>query len=183
MNPTTALLTADDLLSLPDDGMRHELIKGELRTMPPAGFEHGVYEIKLASRLTVHVESQQLGTVVGGDTGFIIENDPDTVRSPDIGFVSKKRIDNIGIPKKYFPGAPDLAVEIVSPSDIMNEVDEKVEMWLERGAAMVWVVNPRRKTVMVYHAQNHPTILTVDDLLDGQEVIPGFHIQVRDIFA
>src|SRR5439155_5318412 len=101
-----------------------------------------------------HCNTHHLGEVVSGDTGFIIEQDPDTVRAPDLGFVKRERIEKIGIPKKYFPGSPDLAVEIVSPGDTMNEVDEKVEMWLERGATMVWVVNPRKKTVSVYHAKN-----------------------------
>ena len=183
MNPTTSLITADDLFNHPKDGMRHELIKGELRTMPPAGFEHGAVGINLATPLDQHVKAHQLGVVVGAETGFVLERDPDTVRAPDIGFVSKKRIEQTGVPKKYFPGAPDLAVEIVSPGDTMNEVDEKVEIWLASGAMMVWVVNPKRKTLTVYHAQQHPLILTVDDFLEGLDVVPGFRIPVREIFA
>lgn len=182
MNPTATLMTADDLFKLPSDGMRHELVKGELRTMPPAGFEHGAIISSLHGRLFAHVSTKSLGLVLAAETGFVIERDPDTVRAPDIAFVSKERIEQVGVPKAYFPGAPDLAVEVVSPGDTMNEVDEKVELWLARGTTMVWVVNPKRKTVSVYHAREHPAILTVDDYLEGLDVVRGFRMQVREIF-
>src|SRR4051794_38606878 len=109
MNPTTALFTAIDLLNIPNRGMRHELVKGKLRTMPPAGFEHGAVGINLAAPLDSHAKGHQLGIVVAGETGFLIERDPDTVRAPDIGFVRKDRLGQGGLPKQYFPGPPDLA--------------------------------------------------------------------------
>src|SRR5262249_30284993 len=112
---TTQLLTADDLWRLPDDGLRRELVKGVLYTMPPAGFEHGVVGINLSTPLDQHVKPNRLGLVVGGGTGFLIATNPDTVRAPDIGFVRQARIQATGIPRQYWPGAPDLAVEIVSP--------------------------------------------------------------------
>jgi Uma2 family endonuclease len=183
MNPTTTLLTADDLLALPKDGVRQELVKGELRTMPPAGFEHGAVGINLSTPLDQHVKRDHLGVVVAAETGFLLERDPDTVRAADIAFVRSERIAQFGVPKKYFPGAPDLAIEIVSPGDTINEVDEKVQTWLASGTTLVWVVNPRQKTVSVYHAHQHPAILTLDDYLEGLDVVPGFRIQVRDIFA
>jgi Uma2 family endonuclease len=183
MNPTTALLTADDLVNLPNDSQRHELVKGELRTMPPAGFEHGAVTLNLAAPLDGYAKGKQLGVVVAAETGFLIERDPDTVRAPDIGFVRKDRLPQGGLPRQYFPGPPDLAVEIISPWDKMNEVDEKVQAWLASGTTMVWIVNPRQKTVTVYHAQRHPVILTVDDYLEGLDVVPGFRILVRDIFV
>lgn len=182
MNKTTTLLTADDLWNLPKDGKRHELVKGELRTMAPAGFEHGAVGSNLHGALFIHVKGNNLGLLLGAETGFVIERDPDTVRAPDIAFVRKQRIDQGGIPKQFYPGAPDLAVEVVSPGDTLNEVDEKVEEWLTHGTTMVWVVNPKQKTVSVYHVQRHPVILTADDDLEGWDVIPGFRIKVRDIF-
>jgi Uma2 family endonuclease len=183
MNPTTALLTADDLLNLPKDSERHELVKGELRTMPPAGFEHGAVGLNLAAPLDAYAKGKQLGVVVAAETGFLIERSPDTVRAPDIGFVRKDRLPQGNLPRQYFPGPPDLAVEIISPWDKMNEVDEKVQDWLTSGTTMVWIVNPRQKTVTVYHAQRHPVILTADDYLEGLDVVPGFRILVRDIFV
>lgn len=177
------LLTADDMLRLPKDGKRYELVKGELRTMPPAGFEHGVVEMNLSTPLDQHVRANGLGIVVGAETGFLITQNPDTVRGPDIGFVRRERIEAIGIPRNYWPGAPDLAVEVVSPGDTVYQVDEKVEEWLEAGARMVWVVNPRRRNVTVYRPGTNPIVLTINDALDGQDVVPGFSFSVAQIFV
>lgn len=179
-------LTADDLWGLPNGkGQRHELVRGELRTMPPAGFEHGAIGVNLMTPLTQHVKANSLGLVVNADTGFVLARDPDTVRAPDIGFVARERIEQLGVPKKYFPGAPDLAAEVVSPSDTLYEVDEKVLNWLEAGARLVWVVNPRRRTVTASTPGGRHVILTEADELDGQDVVPGFRFRVRvaDIFV
>ena len=183
MSTATALLTADDLWRLSKDGNRHELVKGELRTMPPAGFEHGVIGINLALPLGQHVKSNQLGVVVNSDTGFVITTNPDTVRAPDVGFVRQERIQATGIPKKYWPGAPDLVVEVVSPNDTVFAVDDKVQEWLDAGAGLVWVVNPRRRTVTVHRPGAAPVILTTADTLDGLQVVPGFTLPVADIFV
>jgi Uma2 family endonuclease len=177
------LLTADDLWHLPKDGMRHELIKGVVYAMPPAGFEHGVVGINLSTPLDQHVKSNRLGLVVGGETGFLIATNPDTVRAPDIGFVCQGRIQTTGIPRQYWPGAPDLAVEIVSPNDRVFEVDDKVLEWLHAGAALVWVVNPRQRTVTVHRQGGTATLLTINDILSGEQVVPGFSMRVADIFV
>jgi Uma2 family endonuclease len=183
MSTATALLTADDLWRLPNDGMRHELVKGVLHTMAPPGFEHGVIGIKLSTPLEQHVNTNKLGLVVAAETGFLIATNPDTVRAPDIGFVRQDRIQTIGIPKKYWPGAPDLAVEVVSPGDTVFEVDDKVQEWLDAGAGLVWVVNPRRRTVTVHRPGVAPVILTTADTLDGLQVVPGFTLPVAKIFV
>jgi Uma2 family endonuclease len=175
-------MTADELLLLPDDGQRHELVKGELRTMPPAGFDHGGRVVKLTTPLDQYVTANRLGWVVAAETGFILSREPDTVRAPDIGFVRQERILAAGPTKGFWAGAPDLAVEVMSPGDKVFEVDEKVEEWLEAGTGMVWVVNPRRRTVTVYRPGARPVILTEDDILDGHDVVPGFHYRVGDIF-
>lgn len=183
MSSVTQLLTADDLWDLPPDGQRHELVRGELRTMPPAGFEHGYVGGRILSPLERFVEGNKLGVVVTAETGFVIARDPDTVRAPDAAFVSQERIAATGIPKKYWPGAPDLAVEVVSPNDTVYEVDEKVQEWLDAGARLVWVINPRRRTVTVYGPAAKPVILTESDTLDGQDVVPGFRVGVAELFA
>jgi Uma2 family endonuclease len=182
MNPTTTLLTADDLARLPADGTRRELVKGELRTMPPSGGEHGAVGINIAVPLGQHVKAHQLGVVLGAETGFAIARDPDTVRAPDVAFVRKDRIPTSGIPRSFWPGAPDLAVEVVSPGDTVFEVDEKVLEWLEAGTAQVWVINPRRRTVNVYRSPTDVTILSETDALDGGSLLPGFGCSVRDLF-
>jgi Uma2 family endonuclease len=176
-------MTADDLWRLPNDGMRHELVKGVLHTMPPAGFEHGAVGINLTLPLGAHVKTNELGVVVAAETGFLIATNPDTVRAPDIGFVRQDRIQAAGIPRSYWPGAPDLAVEVVSPNDTVFEVDDKVQEWLTAGASLVWVVNPRQRTVTVYRPGANPVILTTSDTLDGLQVVPGFSMPVANIFV
>jgi Uma2 family endonuclease len=183
MSTATQLMTADDLWRLPNDGMRHELVKGVLHTMPPAGFEHGVVGINLSTPLDQHVRANRLGIVVAAETGFLIATNPDTVRAPAVGFVRQDRIQATGIPRRYWPGAPDLAVEVVSPSDTVFAVDDKVQEWLTAGARLVWVVNPRQRTVTVHRAGGAPTILTVSDVLDGEQVVPGFSMRVSELFV
>ena len=176
-------ITAEEFFSMPVDGMRHELVRGELLTMPPAGFEHGTVTVNIAMPLHNHVKRMQQGIIVAAETGFVLKKGPDTVRAPDVGFVSRERLERIGIPKNFFPEAPDAAVEVLSPGDTVNEVDEKVQEWIAAGTKLVWVVNPRQKTVTVYRPDAKPVILTATDYLDGGDVIPGFRILVSDIFV
>jgi Uma2 family endonuclease len=183
MSTAIKLMTADELLGLPKLGELYELIRGELRSMTPAGFEHGAVEVNLLVSLTLHARTHDLGLVVGGDTGFQIERDPDTVRSANVAFVAKARLESLGITTKYFPGAPDAAAEVISPNDRMNEVDDKVQQWLDAGCRLVWVINPRRREVIVYSHTAKPAILTEDDALDGQDVVPGFRMVVKDLFV
>ena len=177
------LLTADDLTKQPDDGTRYELVKGVLRKMPPAGFEHGICAAEIGSRLNVHVKTHQLGYVCGAETGFKIAQNPDTVRAPDAAFVRQASIERQGIVKGYWEGAPDLAIEVISPGDTYAEVAEKVEEWLAAGCTMVWVINPRRETVEVYRSNEDFTVLRGTDTLAGGDVVEGFQCQVQDIFA
>lgn len=177
------LLTAEDLWKQVDDGYRYELVKGVIRRMPPAGFEHGIRAAKIGARLNAYVEKHKLGYVCGAETGFKISQDPDTVRAPDAAFVRQVTIDARGISKGYWEGAPDLAVEVISPGDTYTEVAEKVDEWLAAGCAMVWVVNPRRETIEVYRSPEDITVLRKDEILDGGDVIEGFQCLVRDIFS
>jgi Uma2 family endonuclease len=177
------LMTADDLLNMPDDGMRHELVRGKLRTMPPGSLGHAGRSLDIAASLRSVVRSKDLGLVTAGEAGFRLTSDPDTVRSPDAAFVRRERLAGINLERGYYPGAPDLAVEVISPNDLYTEVDEKVAEWLEHGTRLVFVVNPRRRTVAVHRPGRDVRILGVDDVLDGEDVVPGWTLPVRELFA
>ncbi len=177
------LLTAEELWKMPDDGYRYELVKGVLRKMPPAGFEHGIRSVKIGRHLDAHVEKHGLGCVCGAETGFTIARNPDTVRAPDAAFVRREAIAERGIVKGYWEGAPDLAVEVISPGDTYTEVAEKVEDWLTAGCAMVWVINPRRETVEVHRPGEESTVLSGADILEGGDVVEGFRCEVEELFV
>lgn len=176
-------MTADELLRMPEDGYRYELIEGELRQMSPPGFQHGVIGEDLASRLSEFVKRHSLGKVTSAETGFLITRDPDTVRAPDIAFVSQEQLARCGIPLGYFPEAPALAVEVVSPGDTAEEVDSKVRCWLAAGTKLAWVVYPGGRTVTVYHSLDDIHVLTEKDQLTGDPVVPGFACAVADLFS
>ena len=177
-----ARMTAAELERLPRDGWRYELRKGELRRMPPAGEPHGRHGNKLNALLSIHVLQNHLGVVYSLETGFRLESDPDTLYAPDIAFITRDRVPTEDRPG-FFPGAPDLAVEVVSPSDTAEEVREKVDDYLRLGTRIVWVVYPRTKRVAVYRAEGLVRELAGDDVLDGEDVVPGFTCRVADIFA
>jgi Uma2 family endonuclease len=182
MSATTQLMTAEELLRLPRGSFRYELVKGELITMSPAGSEHGAIIVNLTVLLGQHVKTNKLGVCFGAETGFKIAQNPDTVRAPDIAFISRERIPESGIPKEYWRGAPDLAVEVLSPGDTAYEVEEKVGEWLSAGAKLVWTVNPKRKSVTIHRAPKDASTLSGDDELDGENVVPGFRCRVSEIF-
>lgn len=179
---TTTHLTADELLTMPRDGMRRELIAGELHVMSPAGSEHGNIGWDLIVELGHFIKRMGLGKGFNSNTGFLLARDPDTVRAADAAFVRRERIDQTGLPKGFYPGAPDLAVEIVSHTDTIRKVDEKVDNWLSHGAVEVWVIHPSRQTVTIHRSPTDFTMLTRDDILESPRLLPGFRFQVRDIF-
>lgn len=183
MATTPQLMTADDLLQMPDDGFLYELVRGELRRMSPASYRHGKIIINLTLSLGQHVRNHQLGDVYAAETGFKLTSDPDTVRAPDVAFVRRERAEAIGEMEGYFPGAPDLAIEVISPHDLYTEVEEKVIGFLDAGTGMVLAVNPRKHTITVYRALADISILTEDDTIDGEEVVPGWTLAVREVFA
>jgi Uma2 family endonuclease len=176
-------VTADELWELPNDHHRHELVAGELLTMPPSGFLHGTVAMNFGRLLSEHAIKHDLGVVCTADAGFWLQRNPDTVRAPDVAFVSKERILTEGKPEKYWPGAPDLAVEVVSPSDRFDEVMEKVEEYLEAGTRLVWVAQPRLQLVLACRPGGAYKIHHKEDELSGEDVLPGFVCQVKDLFA
>ena len=182
MTTTTRPMTAEDLLLLPDDGYRYELIRGELKQMSPAGNYHALLTANVTSSLVIHVRVDNLGRVYTGDPGYLISSDPDTVRAPDVAFISRERLEEIGETDGYWPGAPDLVVEVISPNDRYTEVEEKVTEWLEAGAKMVIVVNPRRRSVRVHRSPSDVIDLTEGDVIDGADVVPGWTLPISEIF-
>ncbi len=182
MSTTAYAITAEELIRLPDDGFRYELVRGEIVQTAPAGSNHGEIAMRLGWRLAKFVEENGLGKVFAAETGFKITSNPDTVRAPDAAFVSRARVEQAGVAEGYWPGAPDLAVEVVSPSDTSTEVEEKVIDWLDAGTRMVIVVNPRKRSVSVYRGLA-AKLLTENDTLGGEEIIPGWSVPVRDLFT
>src|SRR5438045_2039030 len=158
MSSTVHSITADELFNMPAGHERRELVKGELRTMAPSGFEHGTVVMKLARLLANYIEEHKLGLVLGAETGFRLSRNPDTVRGADVSFVAVSRIPASGPPVGFFEGAPDLAVEVVSPTDTAEEVEEKIDQYLAAGSRLVWVIYPRRRTVAVHRQGSTSTV-------------------------
>ena len=170
-------MTAEDLLNMPDDGTRHELIKGELLTMPVPKRPHGRVCAKLIIILGTYVEAHDLGEICA-ESGFKLESDPDTVIAPDLSFTAKERITD---PAGFVEGPPDLAVEVKSPGDRRGKVERKATMWLDFGIRSLWLVNPAKRTVEVFHANGVRTLFHEgDELVD--DTVPGFRVAVSKIF-
>jgi Uma2 family endonuclease len=181
MRTRKTLLTAEELFRLSTTGRRYELVKGELFEMPPAGGRHGNVVIQIGGMLNAYVRANQLGAVFAAETGFILRRNPDTVRAPDASFVSKERLPAGELPIGFMEMAPDLAVEVVSPSDTAREVREKVEDWLRAGTRLVWTI-PATRSVIVYRSLDDFQELSERDDLDGSQVVPGFTCHIRDLF-
>ena len=177
------LVTAEELLEMPDDGFRYELVRGELRKMAPAGLRHGTSAENIVASLLPHVRANNLGRVPLAETGFLLATNPGQVRVPDVVFVSRERFEEVGPVEGFFPGPPDLAIEVISPYDRYSEVEEKVSDWLAAGTLMVVVVEPRRRTASVRLPGQEPITLNEQDTLDGGDVVPGWSMPVADIFA
>lgn len=181
MATSPQIITADELMRLSSDGHRYELVQGELQVLSFAGCEHGVITAALLTPLGMFVREHALGaTCVAG--GFQLEHDPDTVLAPDIAFVERKRFDAAGLTGKFWQGAPDLAVEVKSPGDRAGEVAAKAQSWLAHGTRQVWIVDPKKRTVAVYHRDGRIVALNETDTLEGGDVVPGFACPVRKLF-
>ncbi|MDE2932268.1 MAG: Uma2 family endonuclease [Chloroflexota bacterium] len=177
------LLTADDLLRLDCEGVRGELIRGVLCETMPTGIEHGAIVMRLGAALFNVVEPGQLGTLVASDSGVWLERDPDTVREPDIAFFPAEKMPLNARITGYAEVAPDLVVEVASPSDSRREVHDKAHMWLNHGVRLVWVVQPETRTVDVYRPDQAVATLGEKDALDGLDVLPGFACEVSAVFG
>ena len=177
------LLTADDLLRLHSQGVKGELIRGVLHEKMPAGLRHGKIIAALMAPLWIYVHTRQLGHVFGSDTGVQLEWGLDTVREPDVAFVSAERLPLDAEITGYCPVVPDLVVEVASPSDTRPAVDAKATMWLDYGARMVIVIHPQTRRIQIRQPGQPPQHLTDGDTLDGGSVLPGFQCPVTDILG
>ena len=183
MSTSAALMTAEELLRLPRGQFRYELINGELKRMSPTGHEHGRITLRLTVPLAQHVKANRLGEVYAAETGFRLRTHPDTVRSPDIAFICQQRVDKVGASPGYWPGAPDLAVEVLSPDERTPQVTSKVSEWLTAGATQVWFVSPKLRTITVHRSLTDVTVLSEKDTLEGEDLLPNFRLAVAEVFS
>lgn len=182
MAASTAIVDAQRLLGMADDGQRYELVEGVLRMMSPAGGRHGRVAHSLGLLVGAHVRARQLGIVYAAETGFLLARDPDTVRAPDIAFVSQARAVAIDEDSGFVTVIPDLVGEVVSPRDSFSEVEEKVLGWLAAGTRLVVVVDPSTRTVHAYRRSDRVVVCREDESLDASDVVPGLMIAVADLF-
>ncbi len=179
--PATKLVTAEELFDMGDIG-RCELVRGEIVHMAPAGAEHGDYGAELLRVVANHVKQHRLGKVYTAETGFTIARNPDTTRAPDVAFVRNERVPKS--PRRgFFDGAPDLAIEVVSPSDTHSELAAKVLDWLAAGTTSVWVVDPPNQTIEIHRAGNEVRRYCVGDAIDDEPTLPGFVLKLSELFV
>lgn len=179
---STALMTAEELLQLPRDGFRHELINGELITMPAPGFPHGRITVRLIAPLAQFVWDNDLGEVFDY-SGFQLTVGPDTVLGPDGAFVSKGRLHEAKEDRGYWPGPPDIAIEVLSPSDRPSRVTTRISSWFGYGVKQLWIVNQKNRTVTVYRSPSDATTFCGSDDLEAQDLLPGFRLSLDRIFS
>ncbi len=181
---TDARLTAQDLLRLSGDNVRRELVNGRVIEMPPHGFAHGEVAGRVFAILFEHVRRVGGGKVAVGDVGFVLSvpGDPERVRGPDVAFISEGRLSGIGSLEGFVVGAPDIAVEVLSPSEASLDVQQKVRDYLDAGTELVWLVAPQARTVTVYRADGWARLLRDGDVLDGEPVLPGFSVPLTKVF-
>ena len=171
-------MTVEEFMNIEDDYHRHELIKGELLTMPSPKPLHGRVVANLAFLLLQHARASRLGDV-HAESGYHLERDPDTVLGPDVSFISAERVDRTD--EHYYDGPPDLAIEVLSPGDRKAYVERKLAVYLETGTRSIWLVNPRHRTVEVISSlNNRRTLHETDELVD--DTVPGFRVKVSEIF-
>ena len=180
--PKPKLLTAEDLLRLDSKGVKGELIRGEFSETVSAGGEHGEVAFNFIGELWNFVKPRRLGRILGTNVGVILERDPDTVREPDVMFISAERMPLTVRARGYCEILPDIAVEIISHNDSIAEVDDKARMWHSCGVPLVWAAYPETRTIDVHRADGSITTLYEDDILDGGEILPGFAVPVSDVF-
>jgi Uma2 family endonuclease len=179
---TTELLTLEEFERLPEeDAYRLELVRGRVVREPPPGAPHGWLVRRLFRALDAYVEEHGLGIVIN-ETGFLLSVYPPTVRGPDLAFISAENLPREGIPEGYWTKAPDLGIEVLSPSNTAVEIHEKVLDYLTAGTRLVWVVDPHTRTVIVYSLRHEGRLLKLGDDLEGGDVLPGFRIALANLF-
>jgi len=176
---TTRLMTAEELARLPEDGYRYELIEGELIRMPPPGRPHGVRLLEVG--LYFRDYARRFGGEATGGSGYQLNIDPDTVLAPDVAYVRPERVLPKGGPA-YPDVAPDVAVEIVSPSERPGQQRKKLRAYFAAGTQLVLFLDEEERTLTVEHADGRTETLHEGDVFDGGDVMPGFRVSVEDLF-
>ncbi len=190
MAVTTKLMTAEEFWQRANEFSGCELVRGIVVpkhgtgiagvNVSPTGGKHGEIEIRIRAMLVDFLRQKPLGRAYGGEVGFILRSNPDLVRAPDVAFVSAQRLSES--PGGFIPLAPDLAVEIVSPTDSLSLIQKKVFDYLDAGTRLVWVVDPESQSVTVYQSRASIRVLTESDTLDGADFLPGFSSPVKSVF-
>lgn len=175
------LMTADELMELPDDGMLYELSRGMLVCMSPSSYGPSRIAGRVMARLFPYIEEHDLGDYGSAEGGFKLASGPDTVRAPDVWFVRKDRVPTGYNPEGFYDGPPDLAVEVLSPSDRFHQVALKVRDYLDAGTPLVWVLDPKAPITAVFRPEAPVRFVDADGALDGEDVIPGFTLPLRDV--
>jgi Uma2 family endonuclease len=182
MTVTRRPVMAEELPGIPNDSLRRELVREEVRTMARAGDFHGRIVMNVSTPLDQHVRANGLGVVFAVATGFKTFTNPDTVWASDAAFVWRERVDAVGEAEGYWPGAPDLAVGVVSPNDRFAEIEQKVADWFAAGTRVVVVVNSQGRTFAVRLSEKEARILSKEDIFDVGEVVPGWTHPAADVF-
>ena len=185
MSTGTMLKTAFDLLAMAANGggRRYELVRGELQEMAPSGGTHGKIAFSIASIIAAHIRGKDLGEGFTAEAGFVTGRDPDSVRAPDVAFVSKERLPAGRVPDGFVDAAPDLAVEVMSPSDTAAAIQAKIEEYFAAGSRLVWVVYPDSRSVTVYRSLHDIEVLHEGDELDARPVFDDFRVSVDELFG
>jgi len=181
---TQKLITAEEYRRLepPPDGSRVELVRGELIQVCRPGFRHGFSQVRVSSLLDQYAWPKRLGRVVV-ETGIVTERDPDTVRGPDVSYWSAETLPLSLIPAGYPDVAPDLAIEVLSPSNVMTKIRDKMREYFERGVRMVWLIDPEARTLTVYRSLDEGQVLHEAATVQADDILPGFRCQVADLFS
>ncbi len=179
------LLTADEFYAAYGD-RSVELVRGKVRAkrseMSPASGNHGLIAGEIFGRLYTFVTAHDLGRVFAAETGFILSRNPNSVRAPDAAFITRERIGETRPERGFWPVAPDLAVEVMSPNDTSAEIENKIREYFAAGTRLIWVIYPQSRTVHVYDSAQRAQILSANETLGGGELLPGFACEIAMLF-
>lgn len=179
---STSIVTAEELFRFPADGFRYELVKGSLQVMSPAGGRHGRIAIQIAWLLKNHVHKNQSGIVFAAETGFRISRDPDTVLAPDVAYVQRSRYEELEETTSYLPIAPDLVIEVLSPSDRFAAVESKAFAWLDSNSQLVLLVDPENESIHAYRSRKRIEIFEAHETIDCSDAVAEWTLSVADVF-
>jgi Uma2 family endonuclease len=176
------LMTADEFFCMPDDGKRYELVQGRLVEVGGASWRSSTVAATILILLGTFVRQHRLGKVSGADLGSKLASSPDTVRVPDVAFVRSDRFRGGKGPRGFFVGAPDLCIEVLSPTDRYPAVRRKIREYLTAGAEQIWVIDPETRSAIVHRAGGAEEEYAEDGIIDGGDLLPGFTLRLAEIW-